>query len=150
MINVINFDYVTKKHIKNKRFGGDRAASNDALYIKNNDEIYFIEFKNGKIDTEAKLEIKLKICESLLIFMDIINKDLSFTRESVKYILVYNQEKNASESKDYLYKHKIEEKAKEKSIQASLRRFEKLYFKEVFTVTKEEFETVFIKKWCEQ
>jgi hypothetical protein len=160
MINVINFDSVKDKYIE-KLFVSETPKSNDALYIHNNGEMYFIEFKSGYMSSKKIYDVRLKIFDSLLIFTDIINKGISFTRKNLNYILVYNEIKNPlteaeknnqpqiSQSRVNIGKYFTETKAKKKFIRFSLERFEKLYFKNVFTVTQNEFENYFIKNWSD-
>ena len=98
-----------------------------------------------------------KIYDSLLIFNDITNSTISFCRKNVRFILVYNEEKNnqvidkenssiqATPSKNKIAKS-FSNKAKKKFIMFGLEKFEKLYFKEVFTYTEKEFENEFLEK----
>ena len=67
----------------------DRAASVDALVVKG-DVIVFIEFKNGKVNNR---NVKDKIRDSLLIFNDITEKNLTYTRNKAELIVVYNEER---------------------------------------------------------
>ncbi len=143
-IDVINFDSVKDKYIaalsKQHMPVPEVPKSSDALYIANNDDMYFIEFKSGKVKAH---DIWLKIFDSLTIFSDIIKVGASYTRKHVSYIVVYDETKNplqTSQSRVDIAKYFVERKAKEKFIQFNLERFEVLYFKSVFTVTKSEFE----------
>ena len=90
--------------------------------------------------------------------MDITKKTACFTRENLSYILVYNETKNSSDladetdvqdsaSRTVIAKYFIESKAKKKFIRFDLERFEKLYFKEVFTYNRYEFESNFVSKY---
>ena len=79
------------------------CRSNDALVIlePGKQNFIFIEFKNGCISSSRELEkIRSKIAESLLIFNDMLGENLSFDREHINYILVYNQSKNSSFEQD--------------------------------------------------
>lgn len=49
----INFDNVKKEYIKNLALT-DEPKSNDALFINKNDDLVFVEFKNGYMDTAKK------------------------------------------------------------------------------------------------
>ena len=156
-LQVIHFDNVVKN--RGKEFGPERPKSNDALYIADDGKMYFIEFKNGRIGTEVKLELKLKICESLLMFMDITKKDLCFIRENLSYILVYNEEgypltNQELKELDGIMSRlnpltvRLSSKAEEYFVRFAFRRFKNFYFKEVFTLNKEEFEDyININKW---
>ena len=163
---VIDFDKVKEEYIKNIR-PKVTPVSNDVL-MKIDNKIYFIEFKNGNIKKKI-YNVKRKIFESLLIFSDIIGETISFTRENVNYILVYNGEN----SKKYI-EHIIEERQKcnlnkleDDEIQESTafdkftsqmaklanyhmdifgldKQFSKMYFKSVKTYDIDEFNEEFI------
>lgn len=100
-IEVINFDKVKEDYVKNLSAKG--AASLDALVIYE-DRIELIEFKNGclvKREKENKLEyIGKKIRDSLLLLCDILNKNISYTRNHVDFILIYNESKKPITSKE--------------------------------------------------
>ncbi len=153
---VIDFDGVKDDYIKTLKLE-DTPKSNDALYIKDTG-LYFIEFKNGNMKKEIH-KVRRKIFDSLLIFTDIINKGISYTRENINYILVYNKDyrpnptgkldkDEVQESKEldklagFIIKHgRLESDPFELKKQ-----FERLYFKKVYTWTAEEFEEKFINK----
>ena len=156
LLNVINFDKVKDKYIENLSVP-ETPASNDVLYIDDNKEMYFIEFKNGYMDSKKIFEVRLKIFDSLLILTDIIKKGVSFTREELNYILVYNETKNPLTDNEIKELRSIElklifakhfaKKSEKNFIRFSLRRFKTLYFKNVFTLTEDEFKNEFVKKW---
>jgi hypothetical protein len=106
--------------------------------------LYFIEFKNGKIDDKIAHGLGRKIFDSLLILTDIIGKGISFTREDLNYILVYNKEKISS-------RMRIAKSVTEKSNTAFkikvLHKFEKIYFKKVSILNIEEFEKEFVSRF---
>ena len=150
-IHVINFDKVKKSYIKDMGLSCT-PCSNDALYIGEDEKAYFIEFKNGLVDNKTVYNIYNKIYDSLLIFNDIIQENISFCRENVNFILVYNEGRNSRNEKETKYgdssKAKISKhfyaKAKRKYVRFGLERFEKLYFQDVFTYTEKEFENNFL------
>lgn len=150
-IHVINFDKVKKSYIKDMGLSCT-PCSNDALYIGEDEKAYFIEFKNGLVDNKTVYNIYNKIYDSLLIFNDIIQENISFCRENVNFILVYNEGRNLRNEKETNYgdssKAKISKhfyaKAKRKYVRFGLERFEKLYFQDVFTYTEKEFENNFL------
>lgn len=87
---------------------------------------------------------------SLLIFCDIFNANISFTRKNALFILVYNEEKNKKKNnttngdeygKDEMKDH-IYGLAKEHEIRFGLERYRGLYFCDVFTYGKAEFNNV--------
>ena len=152
-VEVINFDKVKERYTKELR-GVETPCSVDALYIDKEDNIFLIEFKNGKIDSHKKYAIYNKIYDSLLIFNDIIKETVSFCRENVSFILVYNGNKvvdeSAHETQEDSSKIQISKffhkKAKKKFVQFGLQQFERLYFKEVFTYTESEFNEMFLSR----
>jgi hypothetical protein len=141
LVDVINFDAVKDEYVRNLKVS-ETPKSNDVLFFHDDGDIYFIEFKNGKIDRKQACEIRLKIFDSLLIFTDIISKGVSFTREELNYILVYNEEKNPKEAPG---KH-FSKKGNKEFISFDLARFKRLYFKNVFTYTEKKFETCFVSR----
>ena len=164
---VIDFDKVKENYISQLHVL-DTPKSNDAL-LEFDGKLYFIEFKDGNM-RDAIFEVKRKIYESLLVFCDITGENISFTRENMNYILVYNKEN----SRKYIEKL-VEKREKNSSslskkeinesqsydqflgIMGSLskinvdifglkKQFQKMYFKEVYTYDKEEFTKEFASK----
>ena len=89
---VIDFDKVKDKYLKSLDGGPcQKCLSNDALF-QVGDQWYFIEFKNGVITIQIDDEIKTKIYDSLLIFLEIIDEHIDYSREKVNYILVFNSD----------------------------------------------------------
>ena len=154
-LGVVNFDAVKNEYVKGLAVS-EVPASNDALFISDDGEYYFIEFKFGYIDKQKVYAIWLKIFESLLLFTDIIGVGVSFTRNNMNYILVYNEGNNptkdinggmqVSPSREKIQRYFREVKANTKFIRFNLERFEKLYFKSVYTYNKKQFEDEFLKK----
>lgn len=156
MLPVVNFDTVKKKYVQGLKLS-EFPASNDAFYVSNDGEMYFIEFKAGKVEEKIH-QIRRKIFDSLLILTDIISAGVSSTRQNLSFILVYIEAKNPiteterekmqnSPSRTKIDEYFVEKKARGNFIRFGLKRFEKLYFKNVFTVTKEKFENDFVKNW---
>jgi hypothetical protein len=147
---VINFD-----HFKND-FVSKMALSNvplscDALYMVSPNDLFLIEFKNGKIDSNLKYEIKVKIFESLLLLSEELNETIQFTRTNVTFILVYNEKINQQVPEDSgkeRIKRAIWGLAHSYEAYLGIERFEKLYFKKVQAYSKTEFESQFVSKYC--
>ena len=153
-LQVVNFDKVMKKYCAD--VGISLPCSNDALCENNgNERLTFIEFKNGKIKS---YELDQKIYDSLLVFTDIINEGISFTREEMDYILVYNEEKNPPDNTEDRDKNHINdsesrcdiarilsEKGGKEFIRFGLNKFKGYSFKDVHTYTKNEFDEKFVK-----
>ena len=152
-IQVINFDKVKNWYIKDM-FLSSTPCSNDALYIGKDNKIFFVEFKNGALEKNKKMIFNVynKIYDSLLIFNDIVHQNISFCRENLYFILVYNESKNSSEERETKQEDSpkarisksIHNKAKKKFVRFGFDKFEKIYFKEVFTYTESEFENLFL------
>lgn len=156
-VGVINFDKVKEAYAREKGLK-NHPKSNDALYIQQGDIDTFIEFKNGYMEKRKGPELKEKIYDSLLILTDIIGKNISYTREHLNYILVYNGVKN-SDNENINPKTKVQESqsrekisksvfdcAKGRKIDFGLEKFKGYCFKEVATYTQEEFEQEFVAK----
>lgn len=145
-IEVVNFDKVKDTYIQNLNLS-KVPSSSDALLITDNN-MYLIEFKNTKISNKVIFKVHYKIYDSLLILTDIISNNVSFCRDNVVFILVYNEDKNLYDGKSA--KASITSyfmnKANVNNIRFGLERFKNLYFKDVFTYTEKEFENNFLKK----
>lgn len=169
-LSVVDFDEVKSSYIARlslpviEEHSTERCKSFDALYMCNTGEIFFIEFKNGKMKGET-INVSIKMRDGLLLFCDIVDKNIKFTRENVIFILVYNEEKSPLteaeltkiEEMQHL-KHQIQESESREYIIQSLfkksdlefvrygyKKFEGLYFKKVHTYNRQEFENNFIK-----
>ena len=142
-IPVINFDKVKNYYIRDMGLP-ETPCSSDALYMSE-DNVYFIEFKNGKMSNKEGFMVQKKIYDSLLIFNDLVEQNISFCREYVNFILVYNESKN---SKDEITNHFFK-KAKQHRVRFNLKKFEKLHFKNVFTYTENEFQQEFLNSLIE-
>lgn len=151
-IQVVNFDKVKGNYIKGMNLS-NTPCSNDALYLGEDKKFYFVEFKNGVMINPVVYNLHYKIYDSLLMFNDIVNENISFCRQNMYYVLVYNEERNSSvkgkkqeDSSKAVISKLIHKKADKKFVRFGLERFEKMYFKEVFTYTESEFENEFLSK----
>ena len=143
-LSVYNFDKVVKDYCKTRKIKKYTPSSADVFYQCKNNEVYLIEFKNGKIDKYEISKIKKKILESLLIITDILEIHISDTRENFNFIFVYNKEKNTS-YEDIM--QTVNDYAINDNSTTSFKLLKKIFFKEVFTLNKEEFENKFVEKW---
>lgn len=149
-VRAINFDYVKKAYCINVLGKAEfPLRSNDALIIlKSKKQFLFIEFKNCQIDEKPDgiEKIRTKISDSLLIFNDIIKENLSFDRDNVNYLLVYNKSKNQNYE---LYRHSALVKGKmmfgklagEPLLLQGFSRY-KMFFHDVNTINEIEFQKV--------
>lgn len=157
IISVVNFDKVKDAYISNIKVP-EAPKSVDALFLDASEgQSTFIEFKNGNVNRKKEFNVRLKAFDSLLILLDIIGKTVNYSRAHMQFILVYNENRNLtainekddvqpSASRTEIARTLLEKKAKRKFIRFNLERFEKLYFKEVYTYTEQEFEVNFIAK----
>ena len=157
LLPVVNFDTVKDKYIKDMSLS-ETPASNDAFYVDSQGNAYFVEFKNGVMNRQKVFKVRLKIFDSLLMLTDIGGVSIADTRDKLTYILVYNEEKNpvpeeteyqVSQSRVAISQHYLHKSNKE-FIRFDLERFNKLYFKDVFTVNAKRFNDDFVKKWAGQ
>lgn len=167
---VINFDQVKEEYVKNLKKGPcELPCSNDALF-KTDDKYYFIEFKNGIIDNKTNAQIKMKVYDSLLILSDIEKMSISDTRESVFYVLVFNDDNIDSNkiskqfNKEEYNRHNQVQPSPNRSLilsclddlsgdfgkaQFGMARFENFIFKKVYTIPKFRFENFIEKCICQ-
>lgn len=158
---VVDFDKVKESYIKGLKLQ-ETPSSNDCL-LEFDNELYFIEFKDGNMKDEIH-KVRRKIFESLLIFSDITTTSISYTRKNVNYILVYNKIK----SKEFIQKRRDKKLGKtEVQESSSLKNFSNMlselsnynmdifelkksfcpiYFKNVFTYDKEQFNNKFVPR----
>ena len=144
-VDVINFDRVKRKYTNQLGHSENDASSVDALAY-NEDTLFFIEFKNGQVKNN---DIKNKIKDSLLIFNDIVQKNISYTRKCAELIIVYNlksnpmphqyEKQNSSDSALIGISKHVAKLAGKEFIRFNTERYQSLYFKAVHTYTVSEF-----------
>lgn len=126
-------------------------AAVDAVCIDRNNEWFFIEFKDAKVENEIK-SIRQKMINSLWFCFYMLsksNKDdnilsndaLKFSREHITYIAVIKRDKNLDEARIIKEKESINE-------HYSHRKFIEVinyYFKDVYMLTEYEFRDFVLK-----
>lgn len=147
-LKVVNFDKV-KRRYSSELCLSHHPKSCDALFVNKKGEMYFIEFKNGRIDENETTKIKFKLYDSLLIFLDKSSITLNNLRKKSTFILVYNYHKKHSKdalddcgsdkTSFYTIANTVTAKGGGHIIRFGLYLYKKLYFKEVYTCTQEEF-----------
>lgn len=146
LLPVINFDLAKNQYFKeSKNIQSEGITSNDALF-ESDGKLTFIEFKNGKIAGDVKYSVWLKVYDSVLLFTDIVESNISYTRENMDYILVYNKEKNPETESRATNASLITKLGGRNFVRFGLERFEKYCFQNVYTYSKEEFEKEFVEK----
>ena len=161
LLEVVNFDGVKNEYIKTLKLK-ETPKSNDALFFDGQGKVIFIEFKNGSVKSSKEYDLRKKIYDSLLIFTDITNRGITYTRNNMDYILVYNAGKNdmssnkleensmqESESRDKIAKVFMN-KGGEAFIRFGLEIFKNYCFSNVYTYTVQEFEEKFLQNTREQ
>lgn len=121
-------------------------ASCDALYVKDQDHIYLIEFKNARKSHIGKKFFLQKAYDSVLTLVFAFYQDLplEILREKVYLIVVYNDEnvvEKEQESKNFqAFKEKIGHLAgNRRSILFGLEIYKGVLYKEIITVEKSDF-----------
>lgn len=145
----VDFDAVKTDYLNGMKKSEECATSVDGIF-KTSKHMVFVEFKNGNMKNE-KRKVKDKIRDSLLMFCDITGKHIADTREWLEFILVYNIDKNPIRNQSV--KNTVQEsysrleiakyftnKAKEEFIRFDLEKYKTLYFKDVHTYSKSEFD----------
>ncbi len=154
--NVINFDKVSECHNKLHRYA-ERLASNDALYVTEQGDYYFIEFKNGALtvsrndlhrDISKEENLKSKVYCSLAIALDLkLADNFDAFKDKFRYILVYN--KNRLGSSSYVEIEDDLQILSKNNLQLPIVKEFEWIFKEALSYTKEEFESKFIQRIVE-
>ena len=152
---VVDFDEVKNQYVSSL---GTRAVpapnSNDALHVDRNDRMYFVEFKNGKVD---KYKLMQKNYDSTIILSTILDENIANLKERLEYILVYDEEKNPdgkdlgvlvqpAPSRDKIGKS-FAKQSKVNFIKFNQGFFVNYLFSKVHTITKSEFEEKFVLAW---
>ena len=144
---VVNFDLVKRRYVNGLGLSEDAITSVDAI-VPLEDRILFVEFKNGRVNNR---NIKDKARDSLLVFLGIIGGDITFSRSNIDFVVVYNLEKNPlpkqaekgqlqeTPSRVSIANHFME-KAKKEFICFDLERYERIYYRNIHTYSKERFE----------
>lgn len=148
----VNFDDVKREYIRTLNLS-EEPKSNDALFLTDNNELVFVEFKNGFMDSAKKYAVRKKIYDSIIILTDILNMGIGSLRDSMQYILVYNEDVNREENdvrkkNSYIqnsnafdsFAKNVSKLAKKEYVCFGVRIFENYCFKNVHTYTEKEFE----------
>lgn len=117
----------------------------DAVCIDRNNEWFFIEFKNAKVDNEIK-SIKQKMLNSLWFCFYMLSKSdkddnilysdaIKFSREHITYIVVIKRDKNIDDAKEIEEREGINEHYNHRKLIEVIN----YYFKDVYMLTEYEF-----------
>jgi hypothetical protein len=138
---VVQVDAMVNSGVIKNWFGlrQDPKACDALLY--GNQTYYFIEFKNGNLNSEKGSDIRNKAWNSLTLFCKIYNQTIESARKKSCFILVYNED-NRKESESIRRKKFLSADSDPFNLKFFL---EGLYFKKVQTLSKQEFETQFAR-----
>ena len=135
--SVINFDEVKKVYLKNRGLLEGDSMSVDALYKLPSDVLCMVEFKNGDFTSAEIIE---KAMSSVLIFNDITNTNIKFTRENMVFVLVYNSAVKKVNHRQLVANRKANLSKKKYSF-FGLEHLNGLCFKDVEEIDKSEFDS---------
>ena len=145
-MQTIKLDEISNYRKKMLELSGDflfeKLPAVDAVCIDRNNEWFFIEFKNSKVDNKIS-SIKQKMLSSLWFCFYMLsksNKDysvltddvLKFSREHISYIVVGRRDKNIDDSE----RIKEAEVCLEHHQPHKLKQFINYYFKDVYMLTE--------------
>lgn len=144
LLKVVDFDKIPNEYARGKGWR-NVPKTNDALYISEENDWYFIEFKNGSID---RADIYRKVYDSLVMLLELeIIPNIEFIRQRIKYYLVYNSGKYGkipcSEGRDVNYGY-VWRLAQEEEKLFGIEKLEQFLFNETHTYSKELFEKEFV------
>lgn len=128
-LEVVNFDrfkgwYLSNLHKTGYPTGYD-LKSVDALYIPNADVLIFIEFKSGNVNES---DIRKKVSDSVIIYLDYKDEKLSNFRKNSKFILVVSEDSREHLASIFDNKGGANKKQNTKS---DYRNFKGFYFSDV-------------------
>ena len=168
-LKVFDFDGIKEWYVENHAPKLTKVpCSNDVLWLDKT-HMVFIEFKNGKIGSTENNEIIFKIYDSLLLVLDDkidlswcrsdFRSNISYTREHMDYILVYNREKYderypTAQTRKGIARQDVQESlhrtmifkaargwANKSVVLFGLDRFKGYLFRQVYTLDQDEFQT---------
>lgn len=126
----IDFDAIKDDYFKSYNCTHPSTSNDSVINYKDSD--YFIEFKDQKKPNTK--EIREKIRNSLLIYLDKIDEKISYARHNLGYILVYNPNKQENYNR---LKESIGSLTQDRF--GLKKDFEGLYFKEVICIPADKF-----------
>lgn len=93
LLEVVAFDKIKNDYFKKCKLA-EKPESNDALLEDDKGNYVFVEFKNGFIGKKIVFELQKKIYDSVFMFSGVTSLGIPALRESLNYILVYNDKAN--------------------------------------------------------
>lgn len=137
-IEAVNFDDFKGWYLRNLRKMRHPTTYNlksvDALYTPNASTLIFIEFKSGNV---KQSDIRRKVSDSVMIYLDYKNEKLSSFRTKAKFILVCSEDSREHLSTMLDSKGDANQKQNTKSNYQDLKGF---YFFDVKILTSKELE----------
>lgn len=139
---VYHFDKITEQ-VANHLRSSKPQCSCDALYVKDDDNIFLLEFKNVRSSRVPRKSLKLKAYDSIMTLM--VAFDPSLTIEDIKkkvtFVFVYNnaagKEKVSQSHAMEQMKNKLFELSNEpETILFGLEIYENVFYKEIYTIDR--------------
>lgn len=156
------YNYDTYQNEYFSYYGSSQPEGSIDAVFKTNVHWFFVEFKNGVLVSNKVKDMKKKLVPSLLTFLDTIHETLSYARNHISFILVYNIVKNPtytkvllrnevqeSESRNEL-KSKIVKLAKKEPVFFKLGQYKNVFFKDVYTYNQEQFKDFLQKNYTDK
>lgn len=134
---VISMDAVMDGYLIKRGMHKGDAKSVDALYMLSSGKLCMVEFKNGEF---TPAEIIEKALSSVLMFNEITETNISFTRENMVFVLVYNQEVKHVNYRQ-LYAEQRSHRQKERISLFKLDHLNHFCFSQVEEIEKTEFDS---------
>lgn len=134
-VEVCSFDEFKEKYIKINGIKSVDALCRD----QNDDKIFLIEFKNGKVNRHQVLQ---KVYDSIIILSKRLDRPVNYFAGNYTFVLVYNQDKLSSNAKcrsNWLKTASDKTKDKRFEIRFGLEQLKGYLCKEVVTISKKEF-----------
>lgn len=142
---VYHFDKITKKVADRHRVSKPQHSC-DALYIKDDDNIFLLEFKNTRSSYVPYKSLKLKAYDSIMTLMCAFYPSLSLKdiKKKVTFVFVYND----AAGKEQISQSRAMEQMKDKLFELSdrpkiilygLEAYKDTFYKDVYTIDRTEF-----------
>jgi hypothetical protein len=119
----------------------DSLSSSDIIHFKEN-KVIFIEFKNGKIDSKTKKELKIKGIEGgfIALYKAVKRVDSSASFNDIvvipkEYCIVYNSQRNPNSRITAITQH-----MESVRIRFSMEKYQGTFFERVLTVSEDIFD----------
>lgn len=139
---VYHFDKITEQ-VANRYRASKPQRSCDALYVKDDDNIYFLEFKNVRSSHVPAKSLRLKAYDSIMTLMVAFDPSLSLEdiKKKVTFVFVYNnaagkEQVSQSNAMEQMKNKLFELSNKPRTILFGLEIYENVFYKEIYTIDR--------------